>query len=118
MHRCNARNADTGTKTSTGRRASRFSSSTGYEGDYQWNGRPTPSQSHRLPRTRKARKAILALAAAATAVALALAGWQPATEAIDALRINRLNDKIAKIYTEDYQNTANANTTPNAASMP
>ena len=51
-------------------------------------------------------------------MALALAGWQPATEAIDALRINRLNDKIAKIYTEDYQNTANANTTPNAASMP
>lgn len=70
------------------------------------------------PRTRKARKAILALAAAATAVALVLAGWQPATEAIAALRINQLNGKIAKIYTEDYQNTANANTTPNAASMP
>ena len=70
------------------------------------------------PRTRKVRKAILALAAATTAVALALAGWQPATEAIAALCVYRLNDKIVKIYTEDYQNTANANTTPSAASMP
>ncbi len=58
--------------------------------------------------TKRTRRALITVAAVAAVIAIVVAGWQPAVEAIGNKRIEILNDKIAKIYTKDYQSTADS----------